>query len=78
MSMGFRKGNYKTDIEQSALTVFRGNISISYNFAATVFSAVNFNVKIQFLGEATPYWLVYIHQNFEDSITLRKVGNYLV
>jgi hypothetical protein len=49
------KKNYKVKIEQTTLTIFQGNISISYNFAATVLSAVNFNVKIQFLGEVTPY-----------------------
>lgn len=55
MSIGFRIGNYKIEIEQTALTVFQRNIfSISYNFAATVLSAVHFKVQIPILGDFTP------------------------
>jgi len=55
MSIGFRIGNYKIEIGQTALTVFQWNIFlISYNFAATGLSEVNFKVQIQFLGDFTP------------------------
>jgi hypothetical protein len=78
MSTGFHIGNCKIETEQTALTDFKGNISISYNFATTVLSAVNFKVQIQFLGDVTPYWLVNSHKSFEDSINLRNIGKYTV